>query len=199
MENNTQKTIRMIAGLGNPGKQYVGTRHNAGFMVIDKVLEKLRGTFLEQLYHNTISWEGKCKGSKLVLLKPLTFMNLSGEAVKMIAAKKNIAPDEILVIFDDMDLPLGRIRIRNGGSSGGHNGVESLINELGAANFARLRLGIGRGSEQIVHVLSEFADDEKDVFMEAVEMAAEAVKLMLYRGLAEAMNVFNGKNIIKEK
>ena len=200
MPYNTQRTIRLIAGLGNPGETFVGTRHNAGFMVIDKVLEKLRGTFSEKSYHNTMLWEGRCKGSKLILLKPLTFMNLSGEAVEMIARKNKISPEEILIVFDDMDLPLGRIRIREGGSSGGHNGVESVLKELGSANFARVRVGIGRGESntQIDHVLSEFANKEKDVFDNAVGLAAEAVKLSLYRGISEAMNKYNGKNKIAE-
>lgn len=195
MANNTQRKIRLIAGLGNPGAKYAGTRHNAGFVVIDKVLDKLRGTFSEKSYHNAILREGRCKGAKLFLLKPLTFMNLSGEAVELIARKNKISPEEILLVFDDMDLPLGRIRIREGGSSGGHNGVESVIREIGSANFARVRVGIGRGENdtQIDHVLSEFAEEEKDVFTGAVNTAAEAVKLILYRGISEAMNKFNGK------
>lgn len=196
MAHSTQRKIRLIAGLGNPGERFAGTRHNAGFMVIDKILEKLRGTFSEKPYHNTVVWEGRCKGSKLLLQKPLTFMNLSGEAVELIARKNKVSSAEILVIFDDMDLPLGRIRIRDGGSSGGHNGVESIINELGSADFARVRIGIGRGEPdtQIDHVLSEFADEEKKVFDQIVDTAAEAVKLILYRNIPEAMNKYNGKN-----
>lgn len=196
MANYAQKRIRLIAGLGNPGEKYAGTKHNAGFMVIDKVLEKLRGTFAEKTYHNGILWEGRCKGSKLLLLKPLTFMNLSGEAVELIARKNKIEAEEILVVFDDMDLPLGRIRIRDKGSSGGHNGVESILQELGSVEFPRVRVGIGRSDadNQIDHVLSEFADNEKKVFDEALDNAAEAVKLILYRGINEAMNKYNGKN-----
>lgn len=198
MIKNSQHKIRLIAGLGNPGEKYANTRHNAGFIAVDQVMQKLRGVFSEKSYHNAIIWEGKCKGDKLIIVKPLTYMNASGEAVELIARKHSIPPEEILVVFDDMDLPLGRIRIRDGGgSSGGHRGVESIQLELASANFARVRIGIGRSDSdtQIDHVLSEFSDDEKKLFDQAVDTSAEAVKLILYRGIEEAMNKFNGQNL----
>ena len=186
--------IHLIVGLGNPGEKYSSTRHNAGFMVIDRLREKLTGTFEEVKFHNATYYKGKCRGSKLFLAKPLTFMNASGEAVELISRKNRIIPEETLVIYDDMDLPLGTIRIRDGGGgSGGHNGIKSVINELESANFARLRIGIGRGEEgsQVDHVLTEFTDSEKKVFAEVLDRAVEAAKLILYRGTKEAMNRFN--------
>ena len=202
MTHNSYNEIRLIAGLGNPGEKYTGTRHNAGFMVVDELLVKLRGAFSEKLYHNAILREGNCKGSRLFVLKPMTFMNASGEAVELIARKNKISPEEIVLVFDDMDLPLGRIRIRaGGGGSSGHNGVESVRQELESANFARVRVGIGRGesNSQIDHVLSEFTDDEKEIFSQSVKLAADALKLILYRGIDKAMNMYNGQKTIEKK
>ena len=194
MADKGHNRIHLFAGLGNPGEKYAGTRHNAGFMVIDRLLEKLTGTFEELKFHNAVCYKGKSRGSNLFLLKPMTFMNASGEAVELIARKNRIIPEETVIIYDDMDLPLGTIRIRNGGGgSGGHNGVKSVINELNSANFARLRIGIGRSKEgsQVDHVLTEFTDSEQKVFAEVLDRAAEAAKLILYRGTKEAMNRFN--------
>ncbi len=194
MADKLHNRIHLIVGLGNPGEKYSDTRHNAGFMVIDQLREKLTGTFEELKFHNSIYYQGKCRGAKLFLAKPLTFMNASGEAVELIARKNRITPEEIVVIYDDMDLPLGTIRVRDGGGgSGGHNGVESVKNELKSAKFARLRIGIGRGEEgsQVDHVLTEFTDSEKKVFADVLDRAVEAAKLILYRGTKEAMNKFN--------
>ncbi len=194
MADKLHNRIHLIVGLGNPGEKYLTTRHNAGFMVIDKLREKLTGTFEELKFHNAIYYQGKCRGAKLFLAKPQTFMNASGEAVELIARKNKITPEEIVVIYDDMDLPLGTIRVRDGGGgSGGHNGVESVTEELKSANFARLRIGIGRGEEgsQVDHVLTDFTDSETKVFADVLDRAVEAVKLILYRGTKEAMNRFN--------
>ena len=190
--------VKLIAGLGNPGDKYEGTRHNAGFMVLDELMNSLRGTFKTKMYHNAILFEGNCKGEKLLLVKPLTFMNLSGEAVELIARKNDILPNEIVALFDDMDLPLGKIRIKKGGGgSGGHNGVESIAKELKSSDFARVRIGIGRGdvNEQIDHVLSQFNKDEKELFAKVAKISTDAIKLVLYRGLKEAMNKYNGLDI----
>jgi PTH1 family peptidyl-tRNA hydrolase len=181
--------------LGNPGEKYAKTRHNAGFLAIDKLLTKMRGTFKETSTHNSIYNEGRCKGARLILLKPLTFMNTSGEAVAQPAKKFKIAPEEILLVYDDMDIPLGKIRIREGGGSAGHNGVESVINLLGSANFARLRIGIGRNGDgnQVEHVLSEFSENDREIFARTLDTAAEAAKLILYRNTNEAMNRYNSR------
>lgn len=196
MSNKLHTRIHLVVGLGNPGDDYAGTRHNAGFLAIDELLTKMRGTFKETKTHNSIYNEGRCKGARLLLLKPLTFMNASGEAVAQIAKKFRIAPEEILLVYDDMDIPLGKIRIREGGGgSAGHNGVESVKNLLESANFARLRIGIGRDGDgnQIEHVLSEFSDNDRDIFARTLDTAAEAAKLILYRGTNEAMNRYNSR------
>ncbi|MBN1865170.1 MAG: aminoacyl-tRNA hydrolase [Victivallales bacterium] len=195
MGSEPQDRIRLVVGLGNPGEAYVSTRHNAGFMVLERVLKRLRGKFVRSLRYGSDLWEGNCKGSRLLLARPLTYMNLSGGAVSRIASGAGLAPREVLVVYDDMDLPLGRIRIRKDGGAGGHRGVESVIAGLGSADFARVRVGIGRGEcpDHSAHVLAGFADEkDKEVFVQVLETAADAVKLALYRGLDVAMNEYNG-------
>lgn len=196
MSNNLHTRIHLVVGLGNPGEKYAETKHNAGFLTIDKLSTKIRGALKETITHNSIYKEGRCKGARLILLKPLTFMNSSGEAVAQVARKFKIAAEEILLVYDDMDIPLGKIRIREGGGgSAGHNGVESVINLLNSANFARLRIGIGRDGDgnQVEHVLSEFSEKDKDIFARTLDTAAEAAKLILYRGTNEAMNRYNSR------
>jgi PTH1 family peptidyl-tRNA hydrolase len=181
--------------LGNPGSEYAETKHNAGFMVLDKLLPKLRGSFTETRSGDAVYNEGRCKGARLLLLKPMTFMNSSGEAVARVARKFKIEPEEILLVYDDMDIPLGSIRVREGGGSAGHNGVESVIRLLNSADFARLRVGIGRDGDgsQVDHVLSKFSGEEGEIFARTLNTAAEAVKLILYRGTNEAMNRYNSR------
>ena len=197
MSKNPHIRIQLVAGLGNPGEEYAKTKHNAGFMAIDKLLEIMPGSFKETKNPWAVIHEGRCRGVRLILLKPQTYMNASGEAVARIARKHDIAPAEILLVYDDMDIPLGSIRIKNGGGgSAGHNGVESVISQLASAEFARLRIGIGKddAGNQIDHVLSRFADnDEKEIFARTLDTAAEAAKLILYRGTNEAMNKYNSR------
>ncbi len=184
--------ITLIVGLGNPGAEYAGTRHNAGFMLIDALLEKLPGTFSPSHVCESRCSSGRFRGRTLHLQKPLTFMNLSGLAVAGLARKLMIPASEILVIYDDMDLPLGRIRIRRGGSSGGHRGVESVIQELGSADFLRLRVGIGHGeSSTIDHVLSPVSGEEEPLWKQGLALALEAVPEILTGGVARAMNHYN--------
>lgn len=187
-------TLKLVAGLGNPGKEYDGTRHNAGFMVIDSLLGILPGTFAKKDQCSSTFWEGRFKGRTLILQKPLTFMNLSGKAVASLCAKKQLGPQELLLVYDDMDLPLGRIRIRKNGSGGGHNGVQSVIDEMGSQDFPRVRVGIGRSEKnnaQIDHVLSGFTPEESEIFEKVRKEAAEAVKFILSRDLDSAMNRYN--------
>lgn len=196
---SSKQEIRLIVGLGNPGAEYRNTRHNAGFIVAEAVASELQGSFTEKKVHKGILVDKKIRGGTLFIFKPLTYMNLSGEAVAHFISEKQISPREMLLIYDDVDIPLGRIKIASGGSSAGHNGVESVISMLGDANFARLRLGIGGGSESgrsPDFVLSEFTVEEKEVFGKEVVMAVDAVKLLLYRGIEKAMNQFNGQNAI---
>ncbi|MCP3968070.1 MAG: aminoacyl-tRNA hydrolase [Lentisphaerae bacterium] len=197
MSRQMQNSINLIVGLGNPGSEYQGTRHNVGFDVIDALLERLPNTFIRKEGCSSIFWEGRFRGRKLLLQKPMTFMNLSGKAVAKLAAKNEILPQEIMLVYDDMDLPLGRIRIRKNGSSAGHNGVQSVIDCLNTAKFPRVRVGIGRMKRQqhIDHVLSGFSDEEAETLNEVKKITVDALILSLSRGVTTAMNQYNGKAV----
>ena len=188
-------TVKLVVGLGNPGAEYASSRHNAGFMVIERLLASLPpGRFTESHSASSRFFSGRFRRNPLYLQQPLTFMNLSGEAVACAAGRLQLEPSEILIVSDDMDLPLGRLRLRRGGSDGGHNGLKSVISELGSADFRRLRLGIGRpehSSEVIDHVLSAFTPDEQKRFDAELDAAVKAVKLVLSVPFQLAMNEVN--------
>lgn len=193
--------IGLIVGLGNPGPEYAGTRHNAGFMVIDRLLAGFpAGRFEERHTASSSVWTGKFRGRALLLQKPLTFMNLSGQAVALLARRNGIQPESILVISDDLDLPVGRLRLRNGGADGGHNGLKSIIAELGSSSFRRLRIGIGRPKpgETVDYVLSKFEGEEERRFEASLAAAVEAVRTVLTGGMARAMNRFNAWTPVEE-
>lgn len=194
MDSGEKERIRLVVGLGNPGAEYEGTRHNAGFMVIDRLLAGFpAGRFEPRHVADSLVYAGAFRGRPLFLQKPQTFMNLSGLAVAGFARKAGIAPGEVLVISDDLDLPLGRLRLRSGGSDGGHNGLKSVIAELESASFLRLRIGIGRPEKSgtIDYVLSKFDGAEEERFKLSLDAAAEAVRTALTGGVARAMNKFN--------
>lgn len=195
-----REAYKLIVGLGNPGKEYENTRHNAGFMVIDRLEQLLPGSFETGNSYSSVFMKGRCKGSTLFLQKPQTYMNLSGKAISKLIQHNKIKPQEILVVFDDLDLPFGKIRIKKGGGSGGHNGIKSMIEELGTPAFARLKVGIGKmdGKHQADHVLSEFDNDEKKMLPEMLETSAKAAQLILYRGTAKAMNEYNNFELNKD-
>ena len=188
-------SIKLIVGLGNPGPEYASSRHNAGFMVIEKLLADVlpAGRFTESHSAESRVFTGKYRGKALVLQMPQTFMNLSGCAVAPLGRRLGIAPGEILVISDDLDLEAGRLRLRRNGSDGGHNGLKSVIAELGSVNFNRLRIGIGRPEKGRTadYVLSGFEGDEEKAFSAAVSRACEAVLTILGAGMTTAMNKFN--------
>lgn len=193
--------VSLVIGLGNPGREYERTRHNAGFMVTDKLREILPGSFDQVKGFSGMYWKGRLQGRSLYVLQPETFMNLSGKSVSAMMRTLEIHPEEIMVVYDDVDLPLGRIRFRKDGSSGGHRGIDSIIGELGIMRFARLRVGIGSDErkDQIEFVLGEFTATEKPRFDRVVEVAAQALKLALYRGIGAAMNEYNGMEIKLEE
>ena len=185
--------IGLIVGLGNPGEEYDQTRHNAGFMVIDRLLESFpAGRFEKRHIADSFLYAGNFRGKTLNLQKPLTFMNLSGKAVASVAGKLKLRPEEILVIHDDLDLPVGRLRLKSGGSDGGHNGLKSIIAELGSASFKRLRVGIGRPlpGQTVDYVLSKFEQEGIDVRV-VIDAARDAVQTVLTAGMSRAMNQFN--------
>ncbi|MEG0371400.1 MAG: aminoacyl-tRNA hydrolase [Clostridium sp.] len=181
----------LVVGLGNPGKQYEGTRHNAGFEVVDYLCnkfafdmgrERFRGNFGEYILGT----------EKIVFLKPLTYMNLSGEALVQAASFYKIEPENIIVIYDDMAIDTGRIRLRPSGSDGGHNGMKSIIHSLQSREFARIRVGIGKAPRNIVdYVLGKYSNDEREIINRSVEAAAKAVISIIEDGIQNAMNKYN--------
>lgn len=194
------KTImKLIVGLGNIGKEYAGTRHNIGFMVADKIAEQHSLTFNKEI--RDANWaEFRLGAEKIILIKPTTYMNESGKAVGAYARFYGIEPADIAIIQDDMDLPVGTIRIRKKGSSGGHNGIKSIQNHLGTDEFPRFKIGIGhpKHEQQVVidHVLHRFQGDDKMAIDQAVATMAEAVETWLTEDIEKVMNKFNTK---KEK
>ncbi len=185
--------MKIITGLGNPGVRYAGTPHNIGFMAVDALAARLGGTFRKAARVRALTAECRYAGSPLLLVKPQTFMNLSGEAVGPLMRYYHVPPEAIVVILDDADLEPGRIRIRPHGSSGGHRGLESVIAHAGTQAFPRVRLGIGRdaGDGLIGHVLRPFGRDGRQQAEAMAERAAEAVLVLLEQGVETAMNRFN--------
>ncbi|MBV9103900.1 MAG: aminoacyl-tRNA hydrolase [Candidatus Eremiobacteraeota bacterium] len=180
---------RLIVGLGNPGPEYAGTRHNAGFMVVDEIAKRLGVTHWRK---KDFARQAHVASKRVVLVEPITFMNNSGWPVRKIASWWKTPRPEILVISDDLDLPFGKLRLRANGSSGGHNGLKSLIDELGGQDFPRLRVGIGRGREAIDHVLGDFHGDERETMQCVVDAASDGALLWLDGGIVPAMNAVNG-------
>ena len=181
----------LIAGLGNPGSRYEKTRHNVGFLVVEACIRKQPLDCKEKEDYKI------CKGSlgdeKIIFLEPLTFMNRSGIAVRKIMQKSNISPQQLIVIHDDLDLETGSLKIRKKGSSGGHKGIESIIQHIGTQEFIRIKIGIGRDpfvpTEK--YVLSKFRKDDMQVIREAIEKAVESVYAIINEGVERAMNRFN--------
>lgn len=186
----------LIFGLGNPGREYVRTRHNAGFLLVEKLAQHWKlGWTMEKKFSSRLA-KTERNGRKFVLSQPQTFMNLSGEAVRSLADFFRLSPQNILLVVDDADLPLGEIRLRANGSSGGHHGLESVEQHLGTRDFPRLRIGIGRrvdGVRQITnHVLGQFGNDEAELLEKILTRAAEQVECWASEGIAKAMSRFNG-------
>jgi peptidyl-tRNA hydrolase, PTH1 family len=180
--------IRLVAGLGNPGREYQRTRHNIGFMVLDRLAADARLP-----WDYSAKWNAGWARSDVIMVKPATFMNRSGEAVAAIANFYKIAAEEVLIVLDDLALPLGRLRVRNQGSSGGHNGLQSVIEHFGTEAVPRLRIGIGAAPSRgaVDYVLGRFFEEEKTLVDATIKRAAEAVKCAVDKGLFAAMNVFN--------
>jgi peptidyl-tRNA hydrolase, PTH1 family len=184
--------LKIVVGLGNPGRQYAETRHNVGWMVLDRVADR-GGWSGGRSRDAATTVYGKYRDLDLMLAKPQTFMNLSGIAVRKLLARQRVSLSEILVVVDDFALPLGRLRLRGEGSAGGHNGLKSIIGELGSQEFARLRVGIGEPPQRgaIDHVLSRFARAEKKTLDEVIEAAADAVEEWARLGTDKAANRWN--------
>ena len=184
----------MIVGLGNPGREYRENRHNVGFMVIDALAEKF-GITPGKVKSKAILGEGRVDGMRVVLVKPQTFMNLSGQAVASLVKFYKIPLDRMLVIHDDLDLPLGILRLRPGGGSGGQKGIASIIERLGTQEFPRMRVGIGRPPGRMDpadYVLQDFSKQDKDELTFLFQRAVDAVEVFIHSDLQTAMNQFNG-------
>ena len=184
----------LIVGLGNPGRQYEHTRHNAGFDVMDALAEKYNISISES-GHKALFGKGMIGGQKVILAKPQTFMNLSGVCVAGLADYYSLDISDVLIIYDDVSLDIGKIRIRPNGSAGGHNGIKNLINELGTQEFQRIRVGVGKKPmhyDLADWVLGHFKKDEREIMDKSVGLAAEAVESILDRGIGFAMNMYNG-------
>ncbi len=185
---SAEAKYRLVVGLGNPGVEYAGTRHNVGFMVLDRMAIRKAEWRREKAWNGLmVSVDG------VLLLKPQTYMNLSGEAVAGVARFYKIPPESVLVVLDDMALGLGRLRLRLGGSAGGHNGLQSIIQHLGTKDVARVRIGIGGAApgESVGHVLGRFRKDEQNALEEVLERAEAAISAVQRDGVERAMNAFN--------
>jgi peptidyl-tRNA hydrolase, PTH1 family len=181
--------IRLIAGLGNPGPEYAATRHNIGFMVADQLAAQFGST-----WERSTKWDAlSAKCGEVFLAKPISFINRSGYPLLAIAQFYKIEPREILVLLDDTALPLGRLRLRASGGSGGHNGLDSIIMQFGTEEIPRLRIGIGEAPHagSVDYVLSRFFEEEKPIVRSAIDRAVQAVKCAIDNGLISAMNTFN--------
>ena len=187
----------LIVGLGNPGKEYERTRHNAGFRAVDLLADKL-GCKIDKSKFQGIYGQANYGGKKLMLLKPLTYMNLSGRSVLQLSSYFNVPPQRIIVLFDDISLEPGRLRIRADGSAGGHNGIKSIIQEVGSQAFPRVKIGVGSKPNPEFDladwVLSTFSTQEEKALAVALENAADAALAIIDRGVPEAANRFNGSH-----
>jgi PTH1 family peptidyl-tRNA hydrolase len=184
----------VIVGLGNPGKKYEHTRHNVGFDVIDE-LSSRHGISVDKKQHKALTGKGIIGGYPVLLVKPQTYMNLSGESVGEIANYYRIEPEDVYVIFDDVSLDVGQLRIRKKGSAGGHNGIKSLIAHLGTTEFPRIKVGVGEAKpgELIDHVLGHFHGEDLENIKEGIKLAADAMETILKEDIDSAMNLFNKK------
>ncbi|BAZ42251.1 peptidyl-tRNA hydrolase [Calothrix sp. NIES-4101] len=205
-ETATKKTLvipQVIVGLGNPEPKYDRTRHNIGFAAVDALSRAWKIPVSENRKFQGEYGEGIIpKGEKVRLLKPLTYMNLSGQSIQSVTNWYKLAPESVLIIYDDMDLPLGKTRLRLSGSAGGHNGMKSAIAHLNTSNFPRLRIGIGRPKndkvediETISHVLGKFNPSETQLMNDVLDFVVECVEMSIKQGVEKAMNKCNSKTI----
>lgn len=192
---------QLIVGLGNPEPKYDKTRHNIGFDAVDALARTWQISWSENRRFQALFGEGRGpKADKIRLLKPLTYMNRSGQAIRAALDWYKLPPESVLVIYDDMDLPVGRMRLRLSGSAGGHNGMKSTIAHLGTQNFPRLRIGIGKSSTDkntVSHVLGKFSPDETQIIPEVLQLVVDAVELSLKQGVEKAMSLYNSRSIVE--
>lgn len=207
MANEETEALRLIVGLGNPGEKYAHTRHNVGFDVLEALARRWQIPLSGHRKFQGEFGEGRAiAGHKISLLKPTTYMNRSGQAVRSVLDWYKLPAESVLVIYDDMALPLGKLRLRHSGSAGGHNGMKSIIAHLGTQSFPRLRVGIGsshrvgdRDQAVVAHVLGKFAPNEKPLVDTSIDWAVEAVETILKKGTEATMSAFNGRSALPEE
>ncbi len=194
-QNRGDKNMIVIAGLGNPGKEYDKTKHNVGFWVIDQ-LAKEYNIDVTKFKHKALIGDGVIAGKKVLLVKPQTYMNLSGESIREVLKFYKIPIEQFYVIYDDTSLPLSSVRIREKGSAGGHNGIKNIIAHLNTDAFIRIKVGIGEkpnGWDLADYVLAKFSKDDEPLILSGVEKASHAIEILLTKGIVEAMNQTNQK------
>lgn len=190
----SNRRMKLIVGLGNPGRSYAASRHNVGFFVVTALSKEYGITLKKGLGTYALSGKGTIESEDVILAEPLTFMNLSGNAVAALLKKYKLSIDDLLVVCDDLDLELGRFKIKESGSSGGHRGLKSIIGSLGSQNFSRLRIGIGRpagNQDAAEYVLSAFTKQESLAVKKIVEESAQCARIWLSDGISTTMNMFN--------
>lgn len=187
----------LVVGLGNPGDKYDGTRHNIGFETIDYISRKYNIDVTRVKFKGVIG-EGFIGGEKVILLKPTTYMNLSGESVREAMSFYKLTEEDIVIIYDDISLEVGKIRIREKGSAGGHNGIKSIISNINTDVFPRIKIGVGQPTGDLVsHVLGRFSKEEAEDLKEVVEVSSKAVEIIMKSGTKDAMNKLNGFKLSK--
>ena len=187
--------MKVVVGLGNPGREYQDTRHNVGFAVIDEIAKRYSAD-VTSVKFKSLYTDIRIKNSKVLLVKPTTYMNNSGQALREVMDFYKLDPSDILVIYDDIDIPIGKIRVRKKGSSGSHNGLRSIVKHLGSEEFPRIRVGIGRPDERISltnYVLGKFSEDERIDINKAIKNSADAVESLIDVGIDNTMNKYNSK------
>ncbi len=185
-------STKLIVGLGNPGPRYENTKHNLGFWVVNELLLRLQLNRLEPVCKSLVA-QTEWHGTEIIFAKPMTYMNNSGQAVNMLVQKFDIFPHDLCVVYDDLNLDIGVLRMRKAGSNGGHNGMKSIIHHLGTQDFPRLRVGIGKvEGDWMDHVLNEFSAAEREDINWAIPCAADAIETFVTEGVQTAMNRFNG-------
>ena len=189
----------LIVGLGNIGREYDGTRHNIGFEAIDYISKKYNIDINRKKFKGEYG-EGFIGTEKVILLKPSTYMNLSGESIIEVMKFYKLSNEEIIVIYDDISLEVGKLRIRDKGSAGGHNGIKSIISCIGTEVFSRIKIGVGQPKGDLVsHVLGKFSEDEKEILNEVIEVTSEGVEIIIKDDIKKAMNKLNGFNASKKE
>lgn len=193
-EKRIGESMKLVVGLGNPGAKYKGTRHNVGFMTMDEVAYQEKFDFDKALF-DAVFAQVQIGGEKVIFMKPLTFMNLSGEAIRPLMNYFKITIEDLLVVYDDMDLPVGKIRLRQKGGAGGHNGIKSIISCLGTSEFNRIKVGVGRpkeGRTVVGHVLNRFEKEEEEDIIFAVQKSVDAIRSWIETDdFVKTMNQFN--------